>query len=221
MKITVLRGSPGPSSSRTTGISLPVLSVLIPIAIVCFATWGYFLRSRASLLRTIRDGSKVRDALDRGTLGHTLDSLSEGVSAMRGGIALMIRVATQNTRNGAAPRAAFAACQAECRNYMGRDLTILAVLTALAPLLGLLGTVMGMIDTFDAVAAIGGDTGARVADGISQALITTQFGLVVAVPGVFGLARLQRLLCEAEVVMAECRAHALQALEYNAPGVRS
>jgi biopolymer transport protein ExbB len=70
-----------------------------------------------------------------------------------------------------------------------------------------------MIQTLDAVATVGGNTGTRVAAGISQALITTQFGLVVAVPGVFGLARLQRMLRNAEVVMAECRSHALQCLE--------
>jgi len=90
---------------------------------------------------------------------------------------------------------------------------VLAALTAVAPLLGLLGTVVGMIQTFDAVAAGGGDTGTRVAAGISQALITTQFGLVVAVPGVFGLSRLQRMLRGAQVLMAECRSHVLQALD--------
>jgi biopolymer transport protein ExbB len=93
-----------------------------------------------------------------------------------------------------------------------RDLVVVGALTAVAPLLGLLGTVFGMIHTFDAVATISGNTGTRVAAGISQALITTQFGLVVAVPGVFGLARLRRMLRNAQGVMAQCRSHALQIL---------
>jgi biopolymer transport protein ExbB len=60
------------------------------------------------------------------------------------------------------------------------------VLAAVAPLLGLLGTVVGMIETFAALtdrqlfAQSGG-----VAGGISMALLTTQLGLLVAIPGLF------------------------------------
>ena len=74
-----------------------------------------------------------------------------------------------------------------------RDFVILEGLVAAAPLLGLLGTVGGMIVTFDAVSCMSGETGAGVASGVSRALITTQFGLVVAIPGLFGLARLHRI----------------------------
>jgi len=73
-----------------------------------------------------------------------------------------------------------------------RERLVLAALTAAAPLLGLMGTVTGMILTFGGVSAMTGDTAAVVAGGISQALITTQVGLVVALPGVFGLAHLRR-----------------------------
>jgi len=56
----------------------------------------------------------------------------------------------------------------------------------LAPLLGLLGTVMGMIETFSSLSdtALFSSSGG-IAGGISQALITTQFGLIIAIPGVF------------------------------------
>jgi biopolymer transport protein ExbB len=56
-----------------------------------------------------------------------------------------------------------------------------------APLLGLLGTVTGMLATFEALASGSGgeQTMALVAKGISEALITTETGLVVALPGVF------------------------------------
>jgi len=58
-------------------------------------------------------------------------------------------------------------------------------LVAIAPLIGLLGTVIGMIETFDSLAsaALFSQSGG-IAGGISQALFTTQLGLVVAVPGV-------------------------------------
>ncbi len=74
----------------------------------------------------------------------------------------------------------------------GRERLVLSALTAVAPLLGLMGTVTGMILTFAGVSAMSGDTSVTVAGGISQALITTQTGLVIAIPGVFGLAHLRR-----------------------------
>ena len=68
-----------------------------------------------------------------------------------------------------------------------RDLKVMKVCVAVGPLLGLLGTVTGMLATFDALATgSGGDqTMAAIAKGISEALITTETGLVVALPGMF------------------------------------
>jgi hypothetical protein len=56
------------------------------------------------------------------------------------------------------------------------------VLAAVAPLLGLLGTVTGMIATFDVLAVFGTGNAKAMAGGISEALITTQTGLLVALP---------------------------------------
>ena len=51
-----------------------------------------------------------------------------------------------------------------------------------APLLGLLGTVIGMIETFQAITLFGTGDPKQMAGGISQALITTMLGLIVAAP---------------------------------------
>lgn len=59
---------------------------------------------------------------------------------------------------------------------------LIGALITIAPLLGLLGTVGGMIDTFDALNARG-DQRHGVAEGIAAALTTTQMGLAVAIPG--------------------------------------
>lgn len=56
------------------------------------------------------------------------------------------------------------------------------VLAAVAPLLGLLGTVTGMIATFDMITEYGTGDPKMLAGGISEALITTMFGLIVAIP---------------------------------------
>lgn len=72
----------------------------------------------------------------------------------------------------------------ELRRHMGRVYP-LAMVATLAPLLGLFGTVDGMIDSFDAVVLAGlGDAGV-LAGGISKALITTAVGLEVAIPSLF------------------------------------
>src|SRR5690606_22958572 len=60
-----------------------------------------------------------------------------------------------------------------------RSLQMIAVLAACMPLLGLLGTVLGMVDTFGALTQRGVARADALASGISQALITTQAGLVV------------------------------------------
>lgn len=62
---------------------------------------------------------------------------------------------------------------------------LLKLVAAVAPLLGLLGTVTGMIITFQAITQSGGGDSRLMADGISQALVTTVQGLVVAIPMLF------------------------------------
>jgi biopolymer transport protein ExbB len=63
-----------------------------------------------------------------------------------------------------------------------RGLPILATIAMIAPLLGFLGTVTGMINSFDALAEVGLNNPAAVASGISEALITTAAGLIIAIP---------------------------------------
>ena len=55
-------------------------------------------------------------------------------------------------------------------------------LAAVAPLLGLLGTVIGMIETFQAITVFGTGDPKQMAGGISQALVTTMLGLIFAAP---------------------------------------
>lgn len=68
-----------------------------------------------------------------------------------------------------------------------RDLRVMRICVSAAPLMGLLGTVTGMLATFGALAtgAGGEKTMGLVAEGISEALITTETGLVIALPGLF------------------------------------
>lgn len=64
-----------------------------------------------------------------------------------------------------------------------KNIPLIAVFAAVAPLFGLLGTITGMITTFDVISVFGTGNASALAGGISEALITTQCGLFVAIPG--------------------------------------
>ncbi len=86
-------------------------------------------------------------------------------------------------------------------------MVLLAVAVSGAPFLGLLGTVWGVMDTFAAIAAAGKASLAAMAPGVSGALITTVFGLLVAIPAMFGynflVTSLKALVIEMENFAAE------------------
>ena len=67
-------------------------------------------------------------------------------------------------------------------NHLGSHLNTLAVIAGVAPLLGLLGTVTGMIRLFEVITHFGTGDPKLLAGGISEALITTEIGLIIAVP---------------------------------------
>ncbi|MBW1975880.1 MAG: DUF3450 family protein [Deltaproteobacteria bacterium] len=67
-------------------------------------------------------------------------------------------------------------------NRLERFLSTIAMFAAVSPLLGLLGTVSGIIQTFQTITVVGTGNPKYLSAGISEALITTQFGLMIAVP---------------------------------------
>ena len=90
----------------------------------------------------------------------------------------------------------------------------LAALTALLPLLGLLGTVLGMLTTFEAIQRHGTGDPRMMAEGIRHALLTTQAGLLTAVPILFLLrmlrSRVRRMLAALELAVRQVEAERFQ-----------
>lgn len=80
----------------------------------------------------------------------------------------------------------------ETRLRLNRMLSFIAVSAAAAPLMGLLGTVTGIINTFKMITVFGTGDASTLSGGISEALITTKFGLIVAIPSLFLHAYLSR-----------------------------
>ncbi|EAU54984.1 MotA/TolQ/ExbB proton channel family protein [Mariprofundus ferrooxydans] len=86
--------------------------------------------------------------------------------------------------------------------HLERFVGVLGVVAAIAPLLGLLGTVIGMIEVFQQISLVGVGKADVLAGGISKALNTTAFGLVVAIPSMVAYryyeSRVDRFVLEIE-----------------------
>jgi biopolymer transport protein TolQ len=115
--------------------------------------------------------------------------------------------------NPAAMERAALIASSEALTQMERRMTWLATIAQCAPFIGLFGTVMGVIDAFHGLGTAGAATLRAVAPGISEALITTAAGLVVAVPAVMGYNQLTARLREFAARMDDFGRELLSAIE--------
>jgi biopolymer transport protein ExbB len=94
-----------------------------------------------------------------------------------------------------------------------RGLGLLDTVVTASPLLGLLGTVTGIIKSFTAMSVVGGSQAAQLSAGIAEALYNTAFGLAIAIPALFfvnifyGIAekRARELTCRGQEILAILR----------------
>ncbi len=77
---------------------------------------------------------------------------------------------------------------------INQNMALIKTLVALAPMLGLLGTVTGMIEVFHVMAVTGGGDPKSMAGGVSRATVPTMAGMVAALSGVFAQAYLMRIV---------------------------
>lgn len=78
------------------------------------------------------------------------------------------------------------------RSQLQRALPLLRTLVVLCPLLGLTGTVLGMMEVFDGIAALGTTEPRALSNGISQAVLTTMAGLMIALPALYLVSLVER-----------------------------
>jgi biopolymer transport protein ExbB len=122
-----------------------------------------------ALLAAVAKGSKPEAQALLGSMGATCGELfAVGIRHMDGSKTLL-------------EEQLFAVNQRH-RLFFERRLPLLAVIVTASPLLGLLGTVMGMVKTFALITVFGTGNAAKLSSGISQVLITTELGLMVAIP---------------------------------------
>lgn len=149
--------------------------VILPLAVVSVLLW-YGLTYRFLLLRNSR--FSARDLVTKAAVdGFTPQSPVEQVAHR--GLGLCRRSGSKEALRSLLNEQLITA-----RLQLARYRTEVHALVAIAPLLGLLGTVDGMIETFDSLGdmVLFSQSGG-IAGGISKALITTQVGLVISIPG--------------------------------------
>jgi biopolymer transport protein ExbB len=144
-------------------------------------------------------GSEVRDLVEAGDLGRARSACQ----AFPSFLATVIHHGLAEAASGwAGVEKAMEDAAAEQAARLVRRIEYLSVIGNIAPMVGLLGTVTGMLLAFKEVADTEGNAGAaQLADGIYQALVTTVAGLIIAIPslGAFALfrSRVDELVAEA------------------------
>ena len=116
-------------------------------------------------------------------------------------------------RNPVGLERAAATAASEALTLMEQRVTWLATIANVAPFIGLFGTVMGIIDAFHGLGSAGTATLRAVAPGISEALITTAAGILVAVPAVVGYNQLTAQLRDFAARMDDFGRELLNAIE--------
>lgn len=182
--------------------------LMVPLAMVCFLILWHYLRLLQQLRSALRAPEAVVNELENRLRTAPGDSdVASWLADLPGAVPRLARHVLVRIGVGLSFSDAFQQCKDAELGVYSHAFYVLGALVTTAPLLGLLGTVLGMIDTFDAVAGPAGETTTLVADGVSQALITTQVGLVAALPGTFGLAHLYRLYTQLRNDIDRCESH--------------
>jgi biopolymer transport protein ExbB len=174
---------------------------MIPLLICSLAMWSLIL----GRMRAFRDLTAKDLAVSEG-----LNAIAGGLWTVRNGLRsrLLQQFLAERSGNAQLDRSILRQLMYTKRRELSNHLAMIAVLAAVVPLLGLLGTVLGMIETFQVIAVFGTGNAKAMAGGISVALITTQTGLIIAIPGMLASALLQRRARRLETGLNEF-AHAL------------
>jgi len=137
-----------------------------------------------------------------------VQAASEECQKVRGPIAAILYAGLQKADKGRDQvEKAIATAGTIEMSFLERGLIWVSSVTTIAPLMGFLGTVSGMINAFEAIAASEQVNAKLVASGISEALITTATGLIIAIPATIGynyfVSTIDRFVIEMEETAAE------------------
>ena len=158
-------------------------------AIVLLSLYGvYLFFARYGKLRTERDNTdELMRRVNQAVRARDLDEALAVTKTASSPVARVLHSALSRLPYGrTAVDAAFSEASLLEEARLSKGLRPLATIAQVAPLLGLLGTVTGMIISFAEIASASAGNPALMALGIRQALVTTAAGLVVAIPMIMG-----------------------------------
>jgi len=186
------------------GATLPTLVVLAVLAVASLASWWIIIWKSWQFRDLQVLGDEFLDAIER---ARGLDDAYKSILTLpespygrvfRQGVNFFSELRPGALRQGAevgeglsmtqleALRLVMEKEEAEERDELARGINWLAMIGSVAPLLGLLGTVIGIMNVFLGIAAAGSGNISAVAPGVGEALVTTVVGLFVAIPAVIG-----------------------------------
>ncbi len=177
--------------------------VLVVLAILSVMSWTIMAAKAREFKRAERASRIFMEEFER---AHSLDEAAEialrsPASPPKSVMARATRFITETTpalSSTSERKARLSASQVEAlrlvldsesgavRDQVGRFVPTLATIGSVSPLIGLLGTVLGVIDAFIGIATKGSGNIGAVAPGVAEALIATAAALAVAIPAVFG-----------------------------------
>lgn len=156
-------------------------AVMWPLAAVSLAMWLLIIERTLFIRRLYRRPMGFNEAWE-----YVRDGRIPAVEKHGGAVALLLaRFIPARSGNPCLDRCILDETVMRLNHNLRSHLDAIGVLAAIAPLLGLLGTVTGMMTTFDVMAIFGTGNAKAMAGGISEALITTETGLLVAIPGLY------------------------------------
>jgi len=184
--------------------TLPTKFILIILAVFSISSW-VMIFWKWKVFRTVRqEGDRFLDAMER---SQRMEDAYKEILALpdspygrlfRQGVNFFSELRPGSLREGAPPGEGLTLTQlevlrmvmekeeAEEREELAVGLTWLAVIGSISPLLGLMGTVIGVMNAFLGIVATGSTNIGAVAPGVAEALVTTVVGLAVAIPAVIG-----------------------------------
>lgn len=160
--------------------------MMYPLILCSLVALGVIIAKAWTLWVAHRESQRLLDEIEDLGVHGRLDQAIEKAEQTRGPVAAILLAGLRRVREkrhtGADVQKAIDTTGVIELDFLERGLTVLATIANVAPMLGFLGTVIGMILAFQAIEIAGQVDPSLVASGIKVALITTAAGLTIAIP---------------------------------------
>ena len=193
--------------------------ITLPLAVVSIASWYWMIILFRKLYPACKRTARIEKELSDWIYHDKQESLTEHLKDETGLVPKVLHHSFHEDDSLNQTLERYEEATTAELNLINREFGIIKTLVQAAPLLGLLGTVIGMIETFAVFGLDLGDSSDMMARGISKALLTTQIGLVVALPGLFGAQYLQSLRKKLSDEMANLEFHVKALFQSQQKGV--